>query len=446
MDCIRQEASAILALGTEHSEYTWPPRLVFKSPGLKPGNSTAFEHFYAGAYHSSTTVETWVSLDAKQEELGSVSIAQDFEMGETPSAYLRVIVVPCDGEKRHILYMDRAIFLELFSTLMLDEYALYLYLTNVPGLHFLGPRKPKAEHPPVLGFYLNAVDYTFIWSYNQRTQATNVLVIGLADGKWETNELLQAMMWNKGHILFNPLYLAFLTCFHGLLTTWECDAEFIPKEGVAGLKTTELNLDSNDDLVHFSKACLWFGTTLNNGERSLMILGTLRGIASQLDHTHVGSLWDESHGIIPTGGANDGGGGGSNDEKSHGDQSTDEIQAAMQPLQQQLASRVAHFEGRVRRAKIDLRLAMARMQRTEAGLAKRDSQTMVSIAFITMVFLPGTFIAALFDIQAPTEVIKSDFGRYWKLAVPLTVVVLLCWDVATRKTLQRRVLGPAGKG
>jgi len=83
------------------------------------------------------------------------------------------------------------------------------------------------------------------------------------------------------------------------------------------------------------------------------------------------------------------------------------------------------------------------MHRTEACLAKRDSQMMVTIAFTTMVFLPATFMAALFGIQAATETMKSDFGLYWALVVPLMALVLFCCDMTTGKTVQRRVLVPA---
>lgn len=79
------------------------------------------------------------------------------------------------------------------------------------------------------------------------------------------------------------------------------------------------------------------------------------------------------------------------------------------------------------------------MHRTEARQAKRDSQTMVSIAFTTMVFLPATFVAALFDMQAATAAMKSDFELYWKIAVPVTAVVLLCWDLMTGGNIEKGV-------
>jgi hypothetical protein len=354
MDYIRQEASRILALEKEHSKYTWPPRLVFRNRNIKSEEPAAFEHLYAGFYRSSASVETWLSEKATPDELATVTAARDREMGETPASSLRVTAIHGDGERRHILHMDRHVFSELIKALELDEYALYLYLTNVPGLHFLGEKTPSTGSAPVLCFYLNAIDYTMIWSYNQRTRATNVLLIGEADAKWETNQLLQTMRVSH-HIVFNPLYLAFLACSRGLLTTWECDAEFTPWKDVVCLKTMELSLDSDKDLSHFSEACLWVGKSLLSGEKRLKMLKTLQSIANQLDHGHADSLWAEIQDII--GATSDAcGSGGYLNHDAELQKSTAEIQAAMRFLHGQLASRVAHFEAHIRWAKVNLRL------------------------------------------------------------------------------------------
>jgi len=336
MDCIWREASRLLALESVHSERTWPPRLVFKNPAFGPEGTLAFTHFYAGSY-SSATVETWLSHGATQNELGSVSAAHDFEMGESPSSSLQVIVVPCDGDKRHVLYMDRSIFLELLSILALDEYALYLYLTNVPGLHSLGRRTLHPESRPVLCLYLNAVEYKCIWSYNHQSRAINAILIVEADARWKANQLLQAMLAKDG-ITFNPLHLAFLACSRGVLTTWECDDEFRPDDDVARLTTMELSLDSSADMANFSEACLWYGKSLANSEWCMRILRTLRDVAEKLDPSHHDPLWNEFR--------------DHSDEKLQ--QSTSEIQTAMKLVQRQLASRITHFDGHIRWANVNM--------------------------------------------------------------------------------------------
>lgn len=362
MERIRREASRILALYKVHSEHTWPRRLVFKNPNLESGKSAVFQHLYAGAYHTPATVEVWLSENTTQGDLGRLSATRDFGMGETPLASLRVVVLHGEGGKRHILHVDRTVFFELFSTLALDEYALYLYLTNVPGLHFLGRKTPKADDgSPVFDFYLNAIDYTFIWSYDQGTQATNVILIGEADAKWETNQLLDAMCV-KDHIIFNPLYLAFLACSRGFLDTWECDVEFIPTQNVVRRKTMELDLDAAADLSQFSEAGLGFGKSLNSSVRSLRILRVLQSIANQLDPAHADSLWNQALGITGVAGQRDDG--GKDDTVC---QSASQIQTAMLFLQRQLTSRVGHFEGQIRWSKVNMQLVSRYMYPSEPG-------------------------------------------------------------------------------
>lgn len=65
---------------------------------------------------------------------------------------------------------------------------------------------------------------------------------------------------------------------------------------------------------------------------------------------------------------------------------------------------------------------------------KRDSSAMKTIAMLTMVFLPGTSIAAIFAMP----VIKWDrwdsgitgFSLYWVVTLPLTLLVFMVWGAA----------------
>ncbi|TVY41047.1 hypothetical protein LSUB1_G003808 [Lachnellula subtilissima] len=66
--------------------------------------------------------------------------------------------------------------------------------------------------------------------------------------------------------------------------------------------------------------------------------------------------------------------------------------------------------------------------------SKADSSAMKAIAVLTMIFLPGTFVASffampLFDWDAETQsgVVKNRFWIYWVVTVPGTVAVLVVW-------------------
>ena len=73
-----------------------------------------------------------------------------------------------------------------------------------------------------------------------------------------------------------------------------------------------------------------------------------------------------------------------------------------------------------------------------ATASKRDSTAMKAIAAVTMVFLPGTFVASLFAVpvfdwhadRARGEgVVGARFWVYWAVTLPLTAATVLCYVV-----------------
>jgi hypothetical protein len=64
---------------------------------------------------------------------------------------------------------------------------------------------------------------------------------------------------------------------------------------------------------------------------------------------------------------------------------------------------------------------------------------MKSIALLTMLVLPGTFISTLFsvplfnwDAESWQDVPKSRFWFYWAITIPLTLTIVLVWIVWQR--------------
>ena len=79
-------------------------------------------------------------------------------------------------------------------------------------------------------------------------------------------------------------------------------------------------------------------------------------------------------------------------------------------------------------------ISLANDSRRIAAASKRDSTAMKTIAVVTMFFLPGTYIAALFaipvfnwDAGPNVSVLNYRFWYYWATTLPLTAVVLLIW-------------------
>ncbi|KIV93304.1 hypothetical protein PV10_04528 [Exophiala mesophila] len=81
--------------------------------------------------------------------------------------------------------------------------------------------------------------------------------------------------------------------------------------------------------------------------------------------------------------------------------------------------------------------------------SKRDSTAMKAIAFVTMIFLPGTFLSSvfsmnLFEWDAPhsSDVVNHRMWVYWAVAVPLTIMVVvfyLLWEKYMMKMYQKSV-------
>lgn len=79
-------------------------------------------------------------------------------------------------------------------------------------------------------------------------------------------------------------------------------------------------------------------------------------------------------------------------------------------------------------------IELARDSKSIAVASKRDSSAMKSIALLTMVILPGTFISTLFaiplfnwDAESWRDVPKSRFWFYWALTIPLTILTVAMW-------------------
>lgn len=74
-----------------------------------------------------------------------------------------------------------------------------------------------------------------------------------------------------------------------------------------------------------------------------------------------------------------------------------------------------------------------------ARAASRDGASMKVVAIMTMAFLPGTFLAALFAVPSlrweddADTVVGRRFWVYWAFTLPLTVVVFGLWAGLTRR-------------
>ncbi|KAI0404290.1 hypothetical protein F4802DRAFT_615872 [Xylaria palmicola] len=80
-------------------------------------------------------------------------------------------------------------------------------------------------------------------------------------------------------------------------------------------------------------------------------------------------------------------------------------------------------------ARTNISLAKASKELAEA--ARKDSSSMKTIAIMTMLFLPGTYFAALWAVPSlkwgQPDVIQPDFWWYWAFTGPSTLLVFVVW-------------------
>ncbi|KAK2794834.1 hypothetical protein FQN51_000657 [Onygenales sp. PD_10] len=89
-----------------------------------------------------------------------------------------------------------------------------------------------------------------------------------------------------------------------------------------------------------------------------------------------------------------------------------------------------------------------RLNAKMSASSSRDSMAMKTLAFITAIFLPGTFVATIFSMDMFTwqgsgsesgsesekspsngRMVSPDFWVYWVVSIPLTVMVIVGWRV-----------------
>jgi Mg2+ and Co2+ transporter CorA len=93
----------------------------------------------------------------------------------------------------------------------------------------------------------------------------------------------------------------------------------------------------------------------------------------------------------------------------------------------------------------------ARISLNIGRAAQADGAAMRTVAFVTLAFLPATFVCAIFsmsffdyDSSSGSWSVSGDFWRYWAVAVPVTVCTALLW-LAWTKLFPPMPIGGAGE-
>ncbi|KAI7160189.1 hypothetical protein KC316_g12134 [Hortaea werneckii] len=95
-------------------------------------------------------------------------------------------------------------------------------------------------------------------------------------------------------------------------------------------------------------------------------------------------------------------------------------------------SMVSQIDNNISRKQNEESVKLTQASVTIASTSKADSSAMKALAVLSTLFLPGTFISALFsmsmfDWRAPDgqPIVSDHFWVYWALTIPITLTILL---------------------
>ncbi|KAF5687870.1 Mg2+ transporter like zinc transport [Fusarium denticulatum] len=78
------------------------------------------------------------------------------------------------------------------------------------------------------------------------------------------------------------------------------------------------------------------------------------------------------------------------------------------------------------------------LQARLAGKSLRDSKAMKTLSILTILFLPGAFIATIFSANMFEFTSKNQQVRiYFAIIIPLTAVLMICWVLWLKNTPER---------
>ncbi|KAI6088548.1 hypothetical protein F4821DRAFT_233218 [Hypoxylon rubiginosum] len=113
------------------------------------------------------------------------------------------------------------------------------------------------------------------------------------------------------------------------------------------------------------------------------------------------------------------------------------IKLRMRSIRQ--SGNVVNKRAEAQSTKIDVLIAQLQAKESKkiAEAAKNDSYAMKKIAMVTIVFLPGTYFAALFAMPTlkwdQPNTITSRFWIYWIFTLPVTFIVFILLDLQNER-------------
>ncbi|KAI8946080.1 hypothetical protein F4801DRAFT_91637 [Xylaria longipes] len=340
------------------------------------------------------------------------------------AASLTLVSMGRDRDENILITKDT--FMRIFRRFGIDSRFLQLVKTNRYGLHYdwEGIR---------CSYYIGTALYILMWSFDRTTRKTSAILLSRDFIGTEELGSLRQLIQLEVNRLHSPFLLAWVSLVH--LSNWMDASTYYlltsirQLEGLTGYGPYGRKKSSSeipiDRLTRASKDIGHVQVSLANQLRHVTI-GT--AISSHIA-TRAAKLTD--YAVEPY--------------MQKCQQEFDEFNSTIPSLQRSLndsSAYVYYLQERVRSqntvvyalmthedARINISLAKASKELAEA--AKKDSSSMKSIAIMTMLFLPGTYFAALWAVPSlkwgQPDIIQPDFWWYWAFTGPSTLIIFAVW-------------------
>ncbi|KAI1640330.1 hypothetical protein F4809DRAFT_637730 [Biscogniauxia mediterranea] len=348
------------------------------------------------------------------------------------TATFTLVCIPRNrGEK---LTVGHDVFMNMFKHFKIERRFLHLVKTNRYGLHY-------NTDGTVVSYYIGTALYTIMWSFDVSTRETKAILLSASTNASALDGFYELVRLEAANI-HSPFLLAWATLVH--LSNWMDNSTFISLNRIR-------KLEKITGYGPFGAYNMYDEVAMGELTKASKTIGSIQvELANQIRHIAIGSSV-ASH--LTTIIANS----DSYAAEAFRSRCKSELEAfsvTVPLLRQSLSDSdayVSYLQERVKSqssvgftsivylqvfslmthedARISAELAKASKDLAEA--AKKDSSSMKTIAVMTMLFLPGTYFAALWAVPSlqwgQPGVIQDDFWVYWAFTLPCTIAVFAVW-------------------
>ncbi|KAI0470024.1 hypothetical protein GGR56DRAFT_154543 [Xylariaceae sp. FL0804] len=342
-----------------------------------------------------------------------VVVTSAFRYGEAPS-------MPMVTSKDH--------FMRLIDFLEIDMAVLWLLLHHLEGLHHF-PSAAKADT-----YFFGASDAAFLWTFDAAALRTNAIVFikNQLSWTWLSDFLRQYQRYVE-----TPMLLAYSTVlgwcsdFDQTITARQSfDLARIEKR--VGYGKDSFYLEDRINVPDLAVAIQNVGSVMNHIAAKQRHFSFFEDTLVAVENLKIEQVPENVRRLIMI--------------------SNNSIVATFPSLRARIRSSstyLTYLKGKADRLSNVLYALMthedaatgvelAESSRVLAEAAKRDSSSMKTVAIVTMAFLPGTFIAALFAIPSlnwnSSNVVTGHFWVYWAFTLPATALIFLVWLLLDNRT------------